>query len=187
MTDQWKWDVSAIQIETERLILRSLSAEDGEQLHEIFCDPEAADMAGFTVSRTRAHSEEKVQRLLARKDTLVLVEKRENRVIGFLSLRNRRLIYDAVPENKIGVEIGFVLNRHYWGQGLMPEVLRKMCRYCLEEWGCDYVYCRRFPRNTRCAQMLDRCGFTHLPDTAGECRGADREALSCHIRYREEK
>lgn len=176
-----------LPIETERLILRALSLSDAEELHETFGDEETANMAGFRVSTSPAYSAETVQRLESRKDTLVLVEKQENRVIGFLSLRNRPLSHEAVATDKIGVEIGFAIDRNHWGRGLMPEAMQAVCRACFAELSCDYVYCRRFPRNTRCAQMLERCGFTHLPDTEEECHGSDREALCCHIRYREEK
>lgn len=96
MAEQCKWDVSAIQIETERLTLRPISLEDAVALHETFGDAETAELAGFTVSASQECSTETVQRLESRKDTLVLVEKTENRVIGFLSLRNRRLNHEAV-------------------------------------------------------------------------------------------
>lgn len=186
MAEQCKWEVSSIRIETERLILRPLALTDAVALHETFGDAETADLAGFKVSPSQEYSTETVQRLESRKDTLVLVEKAENRVIGFLSLRNRRLNHEAVTEKETGVEIGFAVSRSHWGKGFAGEALEAVCRSCFREGNCDYVYCRRFARNTRCERMLNHCGFIHLPDTAAEHHGAGREALCCHIRYREE-
>lgn len=186
MAEQCQWDVSAIQIETERLTLRPISLEDAVALHETFGDAETAELAGFTVSASQECSTETVQRLESRKDTLVLVEKTENHVIGFLSLRNRRLNHEAVTDRKTGVEIGFAISRSHWGKGFMGEALQVVCQYCFRGLGGDYVYCRRFARNIRCERMLNNCGFIHLPDTATEHHGTEREVLCCHIRYREE-
>lgn len=186
MTEPCKWEVSAIRIETERLILRPISLEDAVALHEIFGDAETAELAGFPVSASQECSTEMVQRLESRKDTLVLVEKAENHVIGFLSLRNRQLHHEAVTDRKTGLEIGFVISRSRWGKRFAGEALQVVCQFCFRDLGCDYVYCRRFARNIRCERMLNNCGFIHLPDTAAERHGADREALCCHIRYREE-
>ena len=66
---------------------------------------------------------------------------------GFESLRAR--------------EIGYVLAKDCWGQGLMTEAVKEVIRWLFEEMDLDVIFCSHFLRNRRSARVQEKCGFHH--------------------------
>jgi ribosomal-protein-alanine N-acetyltransferase len=44
----------------------------------------------------------------------------------------------------MGREIGYVLNKDYWGKGLMPEAVEAVIDYCFREINFDWLTCGHF-------------------------------------------
>ncbi|EXJ58379.1 hypothetical protein A1O7_05804 [Cladophialophora yegresii CBS 114405] len=69
----------------------------------------------------------------------------------------------ASPIGKIGVwqdqEIGFLLSRSYWGQGLAQEALHGVLPYLFGEKGMEEITADVDPRNHRSIRLLERVGF----------------------------
>lgn len=76
---------------------------------------------------------------------------------------------------KIGVwtsdEIGFILKRDYWRQGLIREALERIMRHLFSEKGFEGLSADVDPRNEGCIALLRKFGFV-------EVRRVDR---SCEI------
>lgn len=85
----------------------------------------------------------------------------EGKVIGSLGIEK----YDEAefPEFS-GLkcrEIGYVLSKDYWGNGLMPEAVGEVIRYLFEDLGADAIFCGYFVRNRQSARVQEKCGFKH--------------------------
>ncbi|ETI22641.1 hypothetical protein G647_06717 [Cladophialophora carrionii CBS 160.54] len=69
----------------------------------------------------------------------------------------------ASPIGKIGVwqdqEIGFLLSRSHWGQGLAKEALHCVLPYLFREKGMEEVTADVDPRNHRSIRLLEGVGF----------------------------
>ncbi|KIW66885.1 hypothetical protein, variant [Phialophora macrospora] len=69
----------------------------------------------------------------------------------------------AYSIGKIGVwqdqEIGFLLSRLYWGQGLAQEALHGVLSYLFGEKGMEEVTADVDPRNHRSIRLLEGVGF----------------------------
>lgn len=69
-------------------------------------------------------------------------------------------------------ELGFLLCRSYWGQGLMAEALTAATIYLLQTVGFERVEARHAFSNPRCAAVLAKAGFIQ----EGRLRHALRQA-----------
>ena len=56
-------------------------------------------------------------------------------------------------------EVGYILNREFWGRGYASEVLSRMIRYCFETEGMGRLEADVDPENTGSLKLLERHGF----------------------------
>jgi RimJ/RimL family protein N-acetyltransferase len=56
-------------------------------------------------------------------------------------------------------EIGYWLAKPYWGRGIMPAVVRKVCEFAFREWGLSKIIAHIFAFNDASARVLQKCGF----------------------------
>jgi RimJ/RimL family protein N-acetyltransferase len=58
-------------------------------------------------------------------------------------------------------EIAYWLAKPYWGRGIMPAVVQKVCEYAFREWGLGKITAHIFASNAASARVLEKCGFVH--------------------------
>jgi RimJ/RimL family protein N-acetyltransferase len=58
-------------------------------------------------------------------------------------------------------EIDYELNRAYWGQGIVSEVLPTVISYGFKELGLNRIEANPFGRNARSSKILLKLGFAH--------------------------
>lgn len=156
-------DVTNIQIETSRLLLRSFRESDVEDFYAYSSMDGVGQMAGWKPSSSIEESRNVLNMFLREKKTLALVWKETGTVIGSLGLESIEEPL-PLPESLQGREIGFVLSKDYWGQGLMPEAVKAVIDFCFHTWQFDYLVCSHFVRNHQSRRVVEKCGFTYLQD-----------------------
>jgi ribosomal-protein-alanine N-acetyltransferase len=89
-------------------------------------------------------------------DVYALVLKESGKVIGTLGIHDKsRDSYST----KIQREIGYVLAKQFWGQGLMSEAVTAAIRYAFEEIGVETLWCAHFLVNDRSRRVIEKTGF----------------------------
>lgn len=83
-----------------------------------------------------------------------------------------------------GREIGYVLSKDYWGQGLMPEAVQTVIRYLFDAEGLDFILAGHFDRNSRSRRVIEKCGFQYIKTTKFETRYETIETSIEYILYR---
>lgn len=168
-------DVTNMQIETPRLLLRPLAESDLEDYHEYHSMWEIAEMVGWKRSDNLEQSRERLLREIQEKETLGVILKENGKFIGAVSIQSRNWLMYPIGRTLKGRELGVELHKDYWGQGLMPEAIKAVLDFCFEKLDYDFVTAGHFLRNTRSARMIEKCGFTflfeaehHLPTGAVE-------------------
>lgn len=146
-------------IETPRLLLRDWRYEDIQPLAAIYADPEVERQL---VPMSRDATEEQVAYLLAHWDTegfgLWAVEQKENgRFIGRIGL----LRHPDFPEEPDPVEVGWTLERAFWGQGLATEGAVASLRYGFETLGCGRIISITRPTNAASRRVMEKSGLTY--------------------------
>ncbi len=152
-------DVTAVRIETDRLILRAWRETDLADFYEYARVEGVGEMAGWNHHQSVEESRRILDSFISGKKTFALEWKENGKVIGSLGLEPR----DAgLPEELQGREIGYVLSRDYWGRGLMPEAVKAVIDYCFRELSFDYLTCGHFDCNDRSRRVVEKSGFRFL-------------------------
>lgn len=148
----------AIILETERLILRTWSADDAEEGFKIWSDPEVMRYVGTTgqphmdIEETRAL----LNRMMAHQDLhgfcFWAVAEKSGRLIGSCGMGYQR---DGGPP----IEFGYTLARSHWGRGLATEAARASLCYAFEELRLPDLVATVDSRNTASQRVLEKIGF----------------------------
>lgn len=152
-------DISGVILHTERLTLRPWKETDLEDFYAYASVDGVGQMAGWSPHKNREESMRILARFIRHKKTFAL--EYDGKVIGSLGIEK----YDEekFPEfsEKRCREIGYVLSKDYWGQGLMPEAVKEVIRYLFEETELDVIFCGHFLQNVQSKRVQEKCGFEH--------------------------
>lgn len=162
-------DVTNIRIETERLILRAWQDSDLDDLYAYASVEGVGEMAGWSHHTSKEESRKILTMFQEGKKTFALELKSNGKVIGSLGLEE----YDRTEADMgqlQGREVGYVLSRDYWGQGLMPEAVQAVIRYCFQTLHYDFLLCGHFERNGRSRRVIEKCGFSYVKNIPYETR-----------------
>jgi [ribosomal protein S5]-alanine N-acetyltransferase len=145
-------------IETSRLLLRGFRAADEIDVHEYASDPEVVRLMIWgpnSREMTRAFLARALeeQKEWPRNSVGLAIElKDEHRVIGSIGLRIK-------DEANRGADIGYVLGRHYWGHGYMPEAARAVLDAAFLRAGLHRVWATCDPRNRASYRVMEKIGM----------------------------
>lgn len=137
-----------IVAETERLILRRYKKEDLQDLFEYLSDK---DVVEYEPYKTMAFDEAK-ENLEWRigTDEMIAVElKSSHKMIGNVYLGKRD--FEAL-------EIGYVFNRNYWGNGYATESCKALIQRAFSN-GIHRIYAECDPLNENSWKLLEALGF----------------------------
>lgn len=176
-------DAASIAMETERLVLRPVNQSDLSDIHEIVSDPEVVEAAGFPISITMEDSVKRMLEYMDDNETLALVLKENGKMIGSVSLQKRFWYQYPIDRKLRGRELGFDLNRSYWGRGLMPEAVRAVAAYCFEKLNYDFLTAGCFLNNSRSGRTIEKSGFRFLFESEHENPGLWRKMIRTYIQY----
>ena len=152
-------DISNTIIGTERLILRPWQMDDVDDLYEYARVDGVGQMAGWLPHENKEKSLEILKKFIDGKKTFAI--EYEGKVIGSLGIEQYN--ESELPEfaDKRGRELGFVLSKAYWGQGIMPEAVKGVIQFCFKELKLDFLACGHFTDNPQSARVQEKCGFKH--------------------------
>ena len=179
-------DVTNIRIETPRLILRPWQKTDLEDFYEYAKVDGVGQMAGWLPHKDQEESRQILSMFMDEKKTLALELKENGKVVGSIGLETR----DAdlgIPEHLQGREIGYVLNKDYWGRGLMPEAVVAVIEYCFKTLGFDWLTCGHFIRNNQSRRVVEKCGFRYVKDVVHTTRFGTEEPTKLYVLYNPNK
>jgi ribosomal-protein-alanine N-acetyltransferase len=155
-------DVSVATIETERLQLRPFNEADLADLYSYASVPGVGEMAGWPHHDSIETSKRILRSFIDEKEVFAVYHKADRKVIGSLGLHYSWANEDDRYKNLKVKEIGYVLARDYWGQGLMPEAVSAVIDRCFGSIGLDAVTCGHFTANDQSRRVIEKCGFTFV-------------------------
>jgi [ribosomal protein S5]-alanine N-acetyltransferase len=145
-------------IEAPRVIVRLARAADVADLLDVNGDPEVTALLPYAAWTSLADGEawyERMARLQAAGSALqfVVVARVSSRAIGTC------LLFRHEPTSA-RAELGYVLGRAHWQQGLMHEALTALLSRAFAGIGLRRIEAEVDPRNRASAALLGRLGFT---------------------------
>lgn len=129
-------------IETKRLILRPFKPSDLDDFYEYASVDGVGEMAGWHHHESIDKSREILNVFIGEDKVFAIVLKENNKVIGSLGVEKYGMEEELTEFNGYkGREIGYVLSKDYWGQGLMPEAVKAVIDYLFNELNLDFLTC----------------------------------------------
>lgn len=147
-------------LETERLLMREWRASDFETFASVYADAEVTRFLGGVMERNdawRALASGIGHWALRGYGTWAVERKSDGALIGRVGLIN--------PEGWPGLEVGWTLNKPYWGGGYATEAAKAALRYAFLTQPVDRMISCIDPENTSSQAVAKRIG-----ETRGELR-----------------
>ena len=150
-----------IEIETEKLFLRRWLREDLEPYARLCADPEVMRFIGNGSTLNREQSAEQVSRFVRHWDERgfglwVLEEKESGAFVGFAGLSYQ----EDWPEGEHKTEVGWRLDRAFWGRGLATEAAKASVTYGLETLELERLISIIQPGNVASRRVAEKAGLT---------------------------
>ena len=79
----------------------------------------------------------------------------ENKVVGSIGVFRQGNIHRRTAE------LGYYIAEKYWGNGLMTEAVKQICRYVFEKSDIIRIYAEPFAHNIASCRVLEKAGFEY--------------------------
>lgn len=139
------------RIETERLILRPLTAADAEDVFEWVSDPAVNRFMPYNLYDNVEQVKEWIAGIREEHNHFGFELAATGKVIGSggIGFRPERGAYS----------LGYNLNRAFWGRGFATEAAKAMIQWAYESVGaCDFAACHAV-ENPASGRVIQKCGF----------------------------
>ena len=149
--------VNPLMIETPRLLLRPMSFRDAKRLFEIYRDPETIRYWNGP-DTSQQDSEERIARMQTHWERhgygdWALIDKKTEAMIGFCGLH----LFEGMDE----INLGFLIDRTFWGKGLATEASMASLRFGFEKAPLGRVVGTTAPNNAGAIKVLKKCGMSY--------------------------
>lgn len=148
-----------MKLETKRLILRPWEESDAEALFKYASHPDVGPIAGWPAYTSVENSGEIIKSVLSTPHTFAVVLKETGEPVGSIGLKLDNACKLCISDTES--EIGYWLGVPYWGQGLIPEAVRKIMQYGFEVLRLERIWCVCFEGNTKSKHVQEKCGFKY--------------------------
>ena len=161
-------DITGIRLITDRIVLRPWREDDLEDFFAYARVDGVGQMAGWMPHRDMHESRNILSHFILGKHVFAL--EYQGRVIGSLGIEEyNEALYPELRSLR-GREIGYVLSKNYWGQGIMTEAVTAVIRYLFEAVGLDFIIAGHFVRNDRSRRVIEKSGFRYVKTAPYETR-----------------
>ncbi|GEM_PF-155316 len=143
--------------ETERLIIRPWDESDAESLYEYAKDPQVGPIAGWPVHTSVENSRDVIKYVLSADETYAVCLKGDNRAIGSIGLIPPAQSHTEAKEDEM--EVGYWIGVPFWGQGLIPEAVKRIQEHAFVDLGCSALWCGYYDGNEKSKRAQEKCGF----------------------------
>lgn len=149
-------------LETKQVYLRNFKEDDLRDFYEYAKVPGVGENAGWKHHESIEDSRMALYKILIpNHDDYAIVDKKTEKVIGSFGLHtSSSRVSEDYPEEKVK-ELGYVLSKDYWNQGIMTGILQASIQKWTEERKCDILTAIVFSDNRASANVLEKCGFRH--------------------------
>ena len=153
------------EIETNRLLLRHFTPNDVDDLYQIYSNPELFKYMLNEIS---------TEKLLLWKQTRAIIHSLMNNwqkhhfgVWAVVDKKHQKLIGHCgfkFLENTAEVQIGYLLNKSYWGRGLATEAASAALNYGFKIANLERIVAIAKPENIASCRVMEKLGMKYEKD-----------------------
>jgi [ribosomal protein S5]-alanine N-acetyltransferase len=145
-----------MMIETERLILHSLSFADLDNFAALYSDPEVNRYLSSKNGLTREQSGDRLKQFIIHQEAhgygRFAVSLRDGTFVGNAGF----LVWEETGET----ELGYLLKRSAWGKGYATEVATALIKWIFEATNLSHVIAFAEEENVASRKVLEKTGMT---------------------------
>ena len=152
--------IDGLRLETERLVLRAFKDSDLKDFYEYASEEGVGEMAGWKHHESLEETKDILDLFIKEDKTFAICLKANNKVIGSVGV-GKYGMEDKLTEfsNYKGREIGYVLSKDYWGEGIMPEAVDAVIHYLFQKQSLDFLICGYYDFNSQSKRVQEKLGF----------------------------
>ena len=144
-------------INTSRLSLRAISAEDVDDFYAVYSNPEVMRYWSTPPLTNKEAASKLINEILEDVERHEILKwgialRADDKLIGSVTLFHLDFTHRRA-------EIGYAQGRAYWGNGYMQEALRAVLNYAFETLNLHRIEADVDPRNDGSVRTLERLGF----------------------------
>lgn len=139
------------EIETNRLLLRPLVPADAEDVFEWVSDPIVNKYLPYSLYHEVREVNAWISSLEEAENEFAFCLKSTGKVIGSGSI--------SFDESRNAYELGYNLNRAYWGKGFATEAAKAMIQWAYSSLGARDFCTNHATANTASGNVIRKCGF----------------------------
>lgn len=148
---------------TQRTLLRPLFYTDAVDFFQISSNPENLEFLFPSQSSLKEAQYALANYFMKNPLGTWAICNDDNHLIGVIR-------FEKLDEIKLEAEIGYFLLKDYWGQGLMPEVLKKLIVLSFQEFGLKRLMITIHKENQASCRVAQKAGFKQIR----QFKGSDR-------------
>lgn len=173
--------MSTPTLETDRLILREIYADDVDEIFNCWMKDEDVSRymywrASNDINDTREFVEFELGNIENDKwNRWILVLKETSEIIGTC------LIYFNNEENSW--DISYNLGKRFWGNGYITEAMNRVMQYAKEDLKIKDCIAIHAIENPASGRIIQKLGFRYEKDVPYECNGGDIITTGKYYRY----
>lgn len=137
---------------TERLLLRKLSLNDIDDMYEYTSQEKTCEFLKWEPHKEKIQVEQFISNSFKKKDDLLFGIQllSQNKLIGVIRLYN-------FTDNE--VDISYILNFNYRGQGYMTEAVKAISQFTFKEFNVNKIYAYFQTNNIASENVMKRSGM----------------------------
>lgn len=177
-------DLTNVELHTDRLVLRTWRESDLDDFFAYASVDGVGQMAGWKPHENKEESKKILDMFIADKKTFAIVK--DGKCIGSIGIEKYNEKELPLLADLKARELGFVLSKEYWGQGIMPEAVKEVIRWLFEEKNLDCITCGYFVWNKQSHKVQEKCGFQPYKRFQYTTRMNTIEEAQANILYKED-
>ncbi len=144
-------------IRTERLVLRKISKKDVDDVFEYSKDPEVSRYLLWRAHESKQQTRAYLSRVMKRYKAAQLYDwaiEYNGKMIGTCGFSRIDVLNDVA-------EIGYVLNRAFWGMGIATEAAKAVIEFGFRTLSLLRIEALFMEENARSLSVMKKCGMTY--------------------------
>jgi len=172
-----KIDISAMQIYTDRLLMRPWQEEDLDDFFNFAHVPGVEEMSGCLHHKSIKDTEIRLNSFIQARNCFALYHKEDKKLIGYLELHGSWAAKDPRFAHLNVTELGTVVAKDYWGYGIAAEAAKAGIHHCFTHLNIDAVTVCHFLENIQSRRVIEKCGFQSMQEDKFYSKNMDKKFM----------